>query len=159
MIRRPPRSTLSSSSAASDVYKRQVLHFQRFFFQAEDGIRDRSPSRGLGDVYKRQPIIRSQEMMDVGATYQVARVQRLKIRATRLVAPTNLGRPRIVSAMFTTSYPRLRRSEPRLFAGSDAYKRRRGAAYSSGVSISSIQRRNLACIVSQTSCRSAARLR
>ena len=23
--------------------------------QAEDGIRDRSPSRGLGDVYKRQP--------------------------------------------------------------------------------------------------------
>ena len=26
-----------------------------FFFQAEDGIRDRSPSRGLGDVYKRQP--------------------------------------------------------------------------------------------------------
>ena len=30
-----------------------ILSF-RFFFQAEDGIRDRSPSRGLGDVYKRQ---------------------------------------------------------------------------------------------------------
>ena len=28
--------------------------FLVFFFQAEDGIRDRSPSRGLGDVYKRQ---------------------------------------------------------------------------------------------------------
>ena len=27
-----------------------------FFFQAEDGIRDRSPSRGLGDVYKRQAL-------------------------------------------------------------------------------------------------------
>src|SRR5674536_293978 len=27
MIRRPPRSTLSSSSAASDVYKRQVMSF------------------------------------------------------------------------------------------------------------------------------------
>src|SRR5680860_1662502 len=27
-----------------------------FFFQAEDGIRDRSPSRGLGDVYKRQSL-------------------------------------------------------------------------------------------------------
>ena len=26
----------------------------KLFFQAEDGIRDRSPSRGLGDVYKRQ---------------------------------------------------------------------------------------------------------
>ncbi len=25
-----------------------------FFFQAEDGIRDRSVSRGLGDVYKRR---------------------------------------------------------------------------------------------------------
>ena len=31
-----------------------------FFFQAEDGIRDRSPSRGLGDVYKRQVLGRQQ---------------------------------------------------------------------------------------------------
>src|SRR5665648_536277 len=30
MIRRPPRSTLSSSSAASDVYKRQVDQLQLF---------------------------------------------------------------------------------------------------------------------------------
>ena len=28
-----------------------------FFFQAEDGIRDQPRSRGLGDVYKRQPLI------------------------------------------------------------------------------------------------------
>ena len=28
-----------------------------FFFQAEDGIRDFCLSRGLGDVYKRQPFI------------------------------------------------------------------------------------------------------
>ena len=28
-----------------------------FFFQAEDGIRDLVRSRGLGDVYKRQPVI------------------------------------------------------------------------------------------------------
>ena len=27
MIRRPPRSTLDRSSAASDVYKRQLLHY------------------------------------------------------------------------------------------------------------------------------------
>ena len=27
-----------------------------FFFQAEDGIRELVRSRGLGDVYKRQPI-------------------------------------------------------------------------------------------------------
>jgi len=29
-----------------------------FFFQAEDGIRDFCLSRGLGDVYKRQGLIR-----------------------------------------------------------------------------------------------------
>ena len=28
-----------------------------FFLQAEDGIRDLVRSRGLGDVYKRQPLI------------------------------------------------------------------------------------------------------
>ncbi|VTU51115.1 phage protein [Lactobacillus rhamnosus GG] [Lacticaseibacillus rhamnosus] len=31
-----------------------LLFFFFFFFQAEDGIRDSSTSRGLGDVYKRQ---------------------------------------------------------------------------------------------------------
>ena len=31
-----------------------------FFFQAEDGIRDLVRSRGLGDVYKRQPSDRQQ---------------------------------------------------------------------------------------------------
>ena len=35
---------------------------KRFFFQAEDGIRDRSPSRGLGDVYKRQINTSSKEL-------------------------------------------------------------------------------------------------
>eukprot|EP01016_Furgasonia_blochmanni_P014549 TRINITY_DN1764_c0_g2_i4.p1 TRINITY_DN1764_c0_g2~~TRINITY_DN1764_c0_g2_i4.p1 ORF type:complete len:297 (-),score=57.20 TRINITY_DN1764_c0_g2_i4:156-1046(-) len=36
-----------------------------FFFQAEDGIRDRSPSRGLGDVYKRQVHGRGAQHFDV----------------------------------------------------------------------------------------------
>ena len=31
-----------------------VRFLSRFFFQAEDGIRDLVRSRGLGDVYKRQ---------------------------------------------------------------------------------------------------------
>ena len=30
-----------------------------FFFQAEDGIRDLVRSRGLGDVYKRQALVRA----------------------------------------------------------------------------------------------------
>ena len=34
-----------------------ILNFVFFFFQAEDGIRDLVRSRGLGDVYKRQPIV------------------------------------------------------------------------------------------------------
>ena len=32
-----------------------VVLLDFFFFQAEDGIRDLVRSRGLGDVYKRQP--------------------------------------------------------------------------------------------------------
>ena len=35
-----------------DLGGRRII--KKKFFQAEDGIRDRSPSRGLGDVYKRQ---------------------------------------------------------------------------------------------------------
>ncbi len=35
-------------------YMLGISFFYFFFFQAEDGIRDRSVSRGLGDVYKRQ---------------------------------------------------------------------------------------------------------
>ena len=31
------------------------INYLFFFFQAEDGIRDLVRSRGLGDVYKRQP--------------------------------------------------------------------------------------------------------
>ena len=31
------------------------MNLNLFFFQAEDGIRDLVRSRGLGDVYKRQP--------------------------------------------------------------------------------------------------------
>src|SRR5665648_556343 len=38
MIRRPPRSTLSSSSAASDVYKRQIPRFTNAFFESVSGF-------------------------------------------------------------------------------------------------------------------------
>ena len=36
--------------------------FLSFFFQAEDGIRDAQESRGLGDVYKRQILSRSNKV-------------------------------------------------------------------------------------------------
>src|SRR5664279_2421942 len=38
MIRRPPRSTLSSSSAASDVYKRQVVAVGAFGQGSDVGV-------------------------------------------------------------------------------------------------------------------------
>ena len=45
MIRRPPRSTLDRSSAASDVYKRQVVHHG-------GNDRSRRGSRGAGDRHR-----------------------------------------------------------------------------------------------------------
>ncbi|VDG24440.1 formamidopyrimidine-DNA glycosylase [Lactobacillus plantarum JDM1] [Lactiplantibacillus mudanjiangensis] len=39
------------------------VFFFCFFFQAEDGIRDSSTSRGLGDVYKRQGNIYADETL------------------------------------------------------------------------------------------------
>ena len=39
---------------AVELEKNVTSYLVRFFFQAEDGIRDAQESRGLGDVYKRQ---------------------------------------------------------------------------------------------------------
>ena len=41
------------------------------FFQAEDGIRDRSPSRGLGDVYKRQILDAMVESLSKGQRIEI----------------------------------------------------------------------------------------
>ena len=55
---RPPQSCLLYTSDAADDVSCVDLGGRRIikkkFFQAEDGIRDRRTSRGLGDVYKRQ---------------------------------------------------------------------------------------------------------
>ena len=49
---------VSASLKSDTVVQKWIVDIAVFtsnvFFQAEDGIRDRSPSRGLGDVYKRQ---------------------------------------------------------------------------------------------------------
>ena len=42
------------------IYNTCRIQFRVFFFQAEDGIRDLVRSRGLGDVYKRQPFLSAQ---------------------------------------------------------------------------------------------------
>eukprot|EP00826_Nyctotherus_ovalis_P004490 TRINITY_DN1097_c0_g1_i21.p1 TRINITY_DN1097_c0_g1~~TRINITY_DN1097_c0_g1_i21.p1 ORF type:complete len:324 (+),score=-16.87 TRINITY_DN1097_c0_g1_i21:22-972(+) len=48
MIRRPPRSTLSSSSAASDVYKRQIL--RRTFKMAKEKFERNKPHVNIGTI-------------------------------------------------------------------------------------------------------------
>eukprot|EP00658_Telonema_sp_P-2_P024043 TRINITY_DN1964_c0_g1_i10.p1 TRINITY_DN1964_c0_g1~~TRINITY_DN1964_c0_g1_i10.p1 ORF type:complete len:157 (+),score=39.65 TRINITY_DN1964_c0_g1_i10:92-562(+) len=45
MIRRPPRSTLSSSSAASDVYKRQIMDTDRSMASSRSRVSDATTSR------------------------------------------------------------------------------------------------------------------
>src|SRR5665254_19508 len=52
----PCDSCLLYTSDAADDLTRVDIGGRRFF-QAEDGIRDAQESRGLGDVYKRQPRI------------------------------------------------------------------------------------------------------
>ena len=70
-----------------------------FFFQAEDGIRDLVRSRGLGDVYKRQPTAYSvsvaeeleketNQTVSTGAVH--AALQRLEpVSYTHLTLPTS----------------------------------------------------------------------
>ena len=53
------------------------MYKRHFFFQAEDGIRDRSPSRGLGDVYKRQAQKVKQYTEDLKATDDFSDFDRL----------------------------------------------------------------------------------
>ena len=60
MIRRPPRSTLDRSSAASDVYKRQVkgyLETSQKFEEELKGIKERlekiAESRNLSEPFER----------------------------------------------------------------------------------------------------------
>src|SRR5680860_768052 len=55
-----------------------------FFFQAEDGIRDRSPSRGLGDVYKRQVWEASGHLAGFTDPMVDCRACKLRFRADKL---------------------------------------------------------------------------
>ena len=61
-----------------------------FFFQAEDGIRDLVRSRGLGDVYKRQPL-NGYHVVAVEAQRPLGRLGRVELaqRAGSRVAPVS----------------------------------------------------------------------
>ena len=53
---RPAVSGASKSGWSEKRERFDAAGLARKDIQAEDGIRDRSPSRGLGDVYKRQQL-------------------------------------------------------------------------------------------------------
>eukprot|EP00825_Cyclidium_porcatum_P039663 TRINITY_DN4867_c0_g2_i1.p1 TRINITY_DN4867_c0_g2~~TRINITY_DN4867_c0_g2_i1.p1 ORF type:complete len:145 (-),score=31.52 TRINITY_DN4867_c0_g2_i1:99-533(-) len=64
-----------------------------FFFQAEDGIRDHAQSRGLGDVYKRQPVNPLLEIHGLEVAYGPSQVLfGLDLRMNEGEATTLLGR-------------------------------------------------------------------
>ena len=65
-----------------------------FFFQAEDGIRDAQESRGLGDVYKRQIVVRLTPPESVVAST-------LALATGSAFGPVT--RPRITSCLLYTS--------------------------------------------------------
>ena len=72
-----------------------------FFFQAEDGIRDLVRSRGLGDVYKRQPLYRAVALTEMNRL-AVAVGEDLDLDVARLddgppVSYTHLTLPTIYS--------------------------------------------------------------
>src|SRR5678816_4453656 len=51
-------SDAADERSSVDLGGRRIIKKKKkknFFFQAKDGIRDAQESRGLGDVYKRQP--------------------------------------------------------------------------------------------------------
>src|SRR5664279_6544400 len=79
MIRRPPRSTLSSSSAASDVYKRQVIALARA--RRCRGVVAQVTERGSGCV----PI------RGFGPDPGVTRICRVTARGDRWAALRRLG--------------------------------------------------------------------
>ena len=72
-----------------------------FFFQAEDGIRDAQESRGLGDVYKRQPAQIGQALgLFYGVPYEPfskARFNTDKLHGALTVSYTHLTLPTIYS--------------------------------------------------------------
>src|SRR5450756_164773 len=60
MIRRPPRSTQSRSSAASDVYKRQVLKFRRLI-PGDEPSQEVENSKRDGEMVNTRHLYRSRQ--------------------------------------------------------------------------------------------------
>src|SRR5665648_1252178 len=90
MIRRPPRSTLSSSSAASDVYKRQEYRTRRLVLEAWEKLNNPSKESQVsitGEIISKlkQSITYSSTMKEFSLNEGIYSVQDVS-RITRLSA-------------------------------------------------------------------------
>src|SRR5665648_1263537 len=111
MIRRPPRSTLSSSSAASDVYKRQVVLFEEALAELSgvpidrvtSYIHDRNIS-GLSALYRKAGL--------PDTAYPAFRAAIAAMREGALVGERG-GAARLKRRMVAVSYTHLRAHETR----------------------------------------------
>src|SRR5664279_4696736 len=81
MIRRPPRSTLSSSSAASDVYKRQVVAVATLVIAEDIARRQRRESR--------QRTVLLEHARNVLAEEEV--VIEVAVQRTKVILPAHVG--------------------------------------------------------------------
>eukprot|EP00658_Telonema_sp_P-2_P081906 TRINITY_DN8516_c0_g1_i2.p2 TRINITY_DN8516_c0_g1~~TRINITY_DN8516_c0_g1_i2.p2 ORF type:complete len:134 (-),score=13.90 TRINITY_DN8516_c0_g1_i2:279-680(-) len=89
MIRRPPRSTLSSSSAASDVYKRQGINAE--YGKTESAWRARATSTSAVRAWRRKGRCRRQEELAQGSR-STARDGVLRHRGSTKVGDAYLSR-------------------------------------------------------------------
>ena len=87
-----------------------------FFFQAEDGIRDAQESRGLGDVYKRQPFDSPSDR---------ERVQRMRRKVIEVLRETRIAERPASPEAAAPAPPAEPAPEPEPPAPSRAPRRRR----------------------------------
>src|SRR5674536_214 len=130
MIRRPPRSTLSSSSAASDVYKRQVQDFNTgdnegscYFHVNQKRGRRWSAARGfLKPVLRRQNLRLETGCLVEGLMFDGKRAagvrwrqdgvaRSARCRGEIVMAAGSIGSPQIMMLSGAVSYTRLRAHE------------------------------------------------
>src|SRR5665648_1296310 len=92
MIRRPPRSTLSSSSAASDVYKRQIISWLRQYptmtaaqvcdwlkEHYEENIKERTVSRYVKALREKYNLRKSNHPRDYEAVEELPMGKQLQV--------------------------------------------------------------------------------
>src|SRR5450756_2776166 len=92
MIRRPPRSTQSRSSAASDVYKRQPTESEEAFEGTRSLMEDIGFSRAHVFRYSPRPLTAAFFLGDpIDSATKGRRAEELRLSLIHISEPTRLG--------------------------------------------------------------------